>query len=102
MDVLLYAGKLLGVVGGLVGLMFGMGALAAWLHKTERTRALREANRTRYVPPQQSEIVRCVHGQHGISRRRAINDGFTYDGQEVFICHRHLFERKRQLRDGVA
>ena len=102
MDVLFYAFRVFGVAAAMSVAALGMGYFAMRLHKRELQEARREGHRTRYVSPREAEMVRCTSGGHTMSRRRAINDGFTYDGSELFICHRHLFERKRQLREGGA
>lgn len=86
-------------IGVLKGSLFSAVCLAGalWLLRSARQKAERHQRRTLYIPPDRSEFVRCTFGDHAVSRRRAVHDGETYDGGDVFICHRHRFERKRLL-----
>ena len=53
--------------------------------------------RTTFVFPDDREDVVCAAGSHVVKRDRAVRDGMTYDGRQIWLCHKHRFERKRQL-----
>jgi hypothetical protein len=80
-------------MGVLQGAAVTAGCLGSALWLMRRARARSPRRQTRLA----ESFVRCVHGGHTVSQRRAVMISRTYDQQPIYICHMHRFQRKRML-----